>query len=292
VVWLRTVLWLSVIAAFVLAWWPNGMGSNFSRFAWFCVPVAVVALSKFRVWILTLIIVPLLVAGVSGTYQDLRNAREPVSTVGYYAPLAAQLDTIPDLQNYRVEVVNHGAHAAYDALLNHATLARGWETQEDNALNHALNDRNLDAVTYKVWLNDNAVGYVALPMIPDTTRYPEYKLVDGGRLSYLKLIWQTQDWKLYQVQNATQIVAAPATPVTVTQSQLTVDVPCACDAHLRIRFSKFLHVAQDQPAGASATPPSEQPARVSDDGSGWTELSVPRPGRYTLRGSLSGGLLR
>lgn len=289
--WLRTTLWLSVIATFVLAWWPNGMGSNFSRFAWFCLPVAVVALSKFRVWILTLVIVPVLVAGVSGTYEDLRNARKPASTVAYYQPLAAQLDTITDLQNYRVEVVNHGAHAAYDALLNHATLARGWETQEDNALNRALSRKNLDAVTYKVWLNDNAVGYVALPMIPDTKRYPEYQLVGGGRLSYLKLIWQTQDWKLYQVQNPTKIVAAPATPVTVTQSQLTVDVPCACEVHLRIRFSKFLHAGADRPAGSSTPPPSGASARVSDDGSGWTTLTVPRPGRYTLSGSL-GGLLR
>jgi hypothetical protein len=292
VIWLRTTLWLSVIAAFVLAWWPNGMGANFARFAWFCLPVAVVALSRFRVWILTLIIAPLLVTGVSATYQDLRNAREPVSTVAYYQPLAAQLDTITDLQNYRVEVVNHGAHAAYDALLNHATLARGWETQEDNALNQALNDQNLDAVTYKVWLNDNAVGYVALPMIPNTTRYPEYALVDSGRLPYLKLIWQTQDWKLYQVQHASQIVAAPATPVTVTQSQLTVDVPCACDVHLRIRFSKFLHVGEDLPPGSAPPSLPGESARVSDDGSGWTELTVPHPGRYTLRGSLSGGLLR
>ena len=282
VVWLRTTIWLSVITTFVLAWFPNGMGSNFSRYAWFCIPVAVVALSKFRVWILTLIIAPLLVTGVSGTYLDLVNAGEPVSQTNYYAALGAQLDTIHDLQDYRVEVVNHGAHAAYDALLNHATLARGWETQEDNALNAALNDRNLDATTYKVWLDNNAVGYVALPLVGDVSRYPEYVLVDSGKLSYLKLLWQTQDWKLYQVQNATKIVEAPATPVRITQSQLTIDVPCACAVSLRIRFSKFLH-AEEQTSRAAA--------QVADDGSGWTTLTTPEPGTYDLRGSLSGGLL-
>jgi hypothetical protein len=283
VIWLRTTLWASVIATFVLAWLPNGMGSNFSRYAWFCVPVAVVALSRFRVWILMLVIAPLLVTGTSGTYADLRNAGQPVSQTSYYAALAAQLDTITGLQNYRVEVVNHGAHAAYDALLNHATLARGWETQEDNALNAPLYKHGLDAVTYKVWLDNNAVGYIALPTVEDTGRYPEYQLVDSGRLSYLRLIWQTTDWKLYQVQNATQIVGAPATPVQVTQSQLTIDVPCACAVSLRIRFSKFLH-AEAEPDGAQA--------QLADNGAGWTTLTTTQPGRYELRGSLSGGLLR
>ncbi len=277
VVWLRTTIWLSVIAAFVLAWIPNGMGSNFARFAWFCLPVAVVALSKFRVWILTLIIVPLLVTGTSGTLVDLSNAGKAVSTDAYYSALAAQLDTIPGLQKYRVEVVNHGSHAAYDALLNHAILARGWETQQDNALNAALNDPNLDSVTYKVWLDNNAVGYVALPTIPNINRYPEYKLVDTGRLSYLKLIWQTRDWRLYRVQHATAIVSPPATQVSITQSQLTVDVPCTCTVNLRIHFSKYLHAAEALSGDA---------AQVSDDGSGWTRLTVPAPGTYVLQGSL------
>lgn len=282
VIWLRSTLWLSVIATFALAAVPNGMGSNFSRIVWYCLPVAVVALSRFRLWLIWLIIAPLVVAGTNGTVQDLQNAGLPISQVSYYKPLAAQLDTITGLDNYRVEVVNHGAHAAYDALLDHAVLARGWETQEDIALNSSLQQNGLDAVTYKVWLDNNAVGYVALPST-SVAQYPEYTLVQDQSLSYLKLVWHTDDWELFRVENPTPIVPSPAKLVDVNQSQLTVDIPCVCTVNVRVRWSKFLHAAQKS---------ADVGAQVSNDGSGWTAITVPQPGRYVLSGSLSGGLLR
>ena len=281
-IWMRSTIWLSVIATFVIAAIPNGLGSNFSRIVWYCLPAAVVALSKFRVWLLTLIVLPLLVAGANGTVIDLRNAGKPISTVAYYKPLAAQLDTISGLSNYRVEVVNHGAHAAYDALLDHAVLARGWETQEDIALNSSLAQHDLDAVTYKVWLDNNAVGYVALPAIA-VNDYPEYRLVQAATPDYLKLIWQTDDWRLYRVADATPIVPRPATLIDISQSKLTLAVPCVCTVNLRIRASKFLHAEERDTKVA---------ARISDDGSGWTTITTTEPGTYVLRGSLSGGLLR
>ena len=279
-VWVRSTLWLSMIAIFALAAFPNGLGSNFSRMVWFCLPVLVVGLSRFRVRTLLVLIAPLLVAGWHGTVLDLNNAGKPIARVSYYQPLAAQLDTITGLKNYRVEVVNHGGHAAYDALLNHALLARGWETQADNALNGAISQRTLDAVTYKLWLDNNAVGYVALPSA-SVNSYVEYDLVALHAPSYLKLIWHTEDWKLYRVVDPTPIVAAPATIRTVTQSQLTVDVPCRCALNVRVRWSKFLH-ADDPGAKLSA--------RVVDDGAGWTTVTTPAPGVYVLHGSLSGVL--
>ena len=279
-VWVRSTIWLSVIATFVLAAFPNGLGSNFSRLVWFCLPVLVVGLSRLRLWVLMLLVMPLLVAGWHGTVVDLNNAGKPIARVAYYQPLAAQLDTITGLKNYRVEVVNHGGHAAYDALLNHALLARGWETQADNALNKAITQSTLDAITYKVWLDNNAVGYVALPAA-SVNSYSEYDLVALHAPSYLRLVWHTDDWKLYRVVDPTPIVAAPATIRTVSQSQLTVDVPCGCTLNVRVRWSKFLH-ADDQGARLSA--------KVLDDGAGWTTVTTPAPGVYVLHGSLSGVL--
>lgn len=281
-VWLRSTVWLSVIATFVLAAVPNGMGSNFSRLVWYCLPAAAVALSRFRVWLPGLMVLPLLVAGANGTVIDLTNAGSPISQVAYYKPLAAQLDTISGLSNYRVEVVNHGAHAAYDALLNHATLARGWETQEDIALNAALSQRSLDAISYKVWLDNNAVGYVALPALT-VNSYPEYTLVQQHLPDYLKLIWQTDDWRLYRVANATPIVPPPASLLELDQNHLSIAVPCACTVHLRIHWSKFLHAVEQNTTVNAA---------VVNDGTGWTQLTTPHAGTYVLRGSLSGGLLR
>ncbi|MGI8761831.1 MAG: hypothetical protein ACR2LF_11180 [Jatrophihabitantaceae bacterium] len=279
-VWLRTTIWVSLIATLVLATFPNGMGSNVARIVWFCLPVAVVALSAFRTWILVLVAFPLLLTGTSGTIVDLRNAGNPVSSVGYYQPLATELDSISGLQKYRVEVVNHGAHAAYDALLNHAALARGWETQEDNELNGAIQGKHLDATTYKVWLENNAVGYVAMPAL-SVSNDAEYHLVETASLPYLVPIWQTTDWQLFRVVRPTPIVAPPASMVSASQAQVTVAVPCTCAVTVRVRWSKFLHAAERS---------TNLAASVSDDGAGWTSLRTTAPGVYVLGGSL-GGLL-
>ncbi len=136
--YLRVMLWLSMATAVTVAVIPNGMGSNFGRMIWFCLPVLVVATTARRVWVALLLVCPVLLAGASMTVTDLRDASAPVAASAYYRPLGQELDSISGLTNYRLEVVAEGAHAAYDALLNHAMLARGWETQEDNALNPIL----------------------------------------------------------------------------------------------------------------------------------------------------------
>src|SRR3954468_15918643 len=224
---IRPTLGASLLATFVLWAIPNGMGSNFSRFLFFCLPVAVVATSQRR-WRLSLFAVtPVLIMGLVATTQDVLNAAKPVSSVGYYTSLAHRLDKIPDLRNYRVEVVNHGAHAGYDALLDHALLARGWETQEDVALNGSLERDPLDPVTYKVWLDNNAVGYVALPST-SVGGYPEYTLVQKHRAKYLHRIWSNGDWKLFRVTDPTPIVGRPGSVVTHDQKSMTIRVPCAC----------------------------------------------------------------
>jgi hypothetical protein len=287
----RTTAWLSLLATVVLFAVPNGMGANYQRFVWFCLPVLVLALSRWRASLAVLTVLPVLIVGTIPTVKDLRNAEQPVSSVSYYRSLAARLDTIPDLQDYRVEVVNHGAHAGYDALLEHAMLARGWETQEDTALNKSLSSSTLDSVTYKVWLDNNAVGYVALPA-ESVAAYPEYTLVQSGKLPYLHRVWSNADWQLFQVRDATPIVGRPGSVLGHDQKSLTISVPCACTMPVRVRWSKFLTAAL-QVRGPRGTPVDARPAvraQLKDDGTGWTRLTTARAGMYVLRGSLRGGL--
>ncbi len=294
---LRTTIYVTGVAAVVLYAIPNGMGSNFGRFVWYCLPVAVVALSARRTRAAVLLVIPLLLVGASSTVIDLRNATRPVSTVGYYKPLAAELDTIGGLRNYRVEVVDHGAHAGYAELLGHALLARGWETQEDNALNGALDKRPLDPRVYKIWLQNNAVGYVALPST-SVGHYPEYDLVKSGRAAaYLHEIWSNAHWKLFRVADPTPIAGAPARVLGYTQSTMTLRIPCTCTVDIRVRWSKFLGAklqvvrpAVSKSAGASAgrSAPPAVSAKVLDDGSGWTKIITTRPGDYLLSGSIGG----
>jgi hypothetical protein len=270
-----------MFAALVLLIVPNGMGSNFARMAWFCLPVAVVATSSRRLSIALLTTIPIMLIGANGTVRDLRDASQPVSQTAYYKPLAAELDRLPGLANYRVEIVTHGAHAAYDALLDHAMLARGWETQEDNALNKTLANPDLDPTSYKIWLDNNSVGFVAIPSKHDSS--PEYKLVDEGDLPYLTEIWSSTDWILFRVANPTPIVARPQNVLEYSQSHLTIRVPCACTFSVRVRYSKFLR-AQPVPIPNAQARGS---ATVINDGYGYTSVTTTAPGDYIFQGTVT-----
>jgi hypothetical protein len=272
---IRVVLWLSMVTTLVLWLVPNGMGSNFGRMLWFCLPVAVVATAGRRVVVALALAVPVLITGAQQTLVDLAQAGQPVADTSYYQPLAHQLDEISGLDNYRVEVVSQGAHAAYDALLNHAMLARGWETQEDNHLNAVLQSPKLDATSYKVWLDNNSVGYVAFPQ-SKIEQYPEYLLVWSG-LDYLHLVWRSADWTLFQVGNPTPIVAAPQSVTTYQQARLTIRSACACTFTVRIRYSRYLRARPLSGHTGTAT--------VSADPYGFTSMTVSTPGDYSVYGT-------
>lgn len=285
---IRTTLYVTALATIVLFLIPNGMGSNISRLVFFCLPVAVVALSPYRSRVLVLAAVPLAVAGGAGTVLDLVNAGRPVSSASYYDSLIDQLDQLPGLTNCRVEVVDHGAHGGDFALLEHAQLARGWETQENTELNKTLNKESLDETTYKIWLDNNAVCYVALPA-DSVVSNPEYDLVAKGGIGYLTEIWKDEHWQLLQVLTPTHIVAAPASVLAYNQAAMTIHIPCTCTVNVRVRFSQYLDAVLKQPASAEAP---KVTAKVVDDGSGWTTVITDRPGDYVLSGSLTGGFLR
>jgi hypothetical protein len=277
---LRVVLWCTVVASPLLSIVPNGLGSNFVRLPWICLPAAVVATASSRRLVAVLAAVPAVAFCINATVVDLRVSRQPAAALAYYDPLIRQLDSAPGLLNYRLEVVQDSRiHTAAYALISHAALAGGYETQQSNQLNGVLSsDRGLDAVSYKVWLDNNAVGYVAFAK-SSVGKSAEYRLVAAGGLPYLTRVSDGHDWTLYRVKYPTPIVPAPERLLSATQSELRIAVPCACAFHLRVRYSKFL--------GASTARPGARPAVVSDDGTGWTVMSTPAPGTYVLKGKLS-----
>ena len=275
----RTNLWLSILVVIPLYLIPNGMGSNIMRLVWFYLPVAVVATSARKLWVTILLILPIGVAGIESTAAELYVASGASSFTSYYQPLATKLDQLA-VNSCRVEVVWTGAHTGYATLLGHAMLARGWETQEDQALNGVLsNTPVLSPIAYKAWLDNNAVCYVALPS--DRSKgSPEWKLVNGNTPNYLSPVWQTSGWTLYQVSDSTPIIAPPATMVAATQARLTITVPCACKIPLRVRYSKFLEAAN----AAKGAPDGV----VASDSDGWAYITTTTAGTYHLDGRISG----
>ena len=267
--YIRTVLIITIVVFPFVVLIPNGMGTNFERFVWICLPTAIIATSEVRRSVALFATGVAAVSGLVGSIRDLTVATQPMSNLAYYDSLITELDHIQGLQNYRVEVVPDGTHVAAYALLDHATLARGYETQSDNELNPVLHSPTLDATTFKLWLDNNAVGYVLIDQ-HTLKSGPEDRLVRSGSLPYLQLIWTDPHWQLYSVDAATPIVSLPAHVVDAEQAKLTIQTPRAGTLPLRVRWSRFLTVQ-----GATG-------AQLQSDGHGWTTLIAPRPGRYVI----------
>jgi hypothetical protein len=271
--YVRTVLIISTVASPLLAVIPNGLGSNFERFVWVWLPVATAATARARPSLTAVTAAAAVGLGIIGSTKDLFVAAQPLSRPSYFTNLNAQLDQMPGLAGFRLEVVPDGAHVAAYELLDHALLARGFETQSDNLLNAVLQSSSLDAARYRGWLDENAVGYV---LIDRTTLAagPEDRLVRSGALPYLHEIWSDAHWRLFQVRQPTPIVAAPVRMLDADQARLTVAAPRAGHFALRVRWSRFLH------ARSSAS----SAARLEPDHHGWTTFIVHRPGTYTISG--------
>ncbi len=288
--YLRATVWLMLIAGPLLFVVPNGMGDNLLRLSWYCLPAVVVATSRRR--LRTALLAVALAIGFAGRQSagDVFTSTQETASVAYYQSLIDRLAPLREqFRSYRLEIVEDGTHTAAFALLGHAMLARGWETQDDRALNPAMNTAHLDATTYKIWLQDNAVGYVAIARTPRKAT-PEYALVAHHRPGYLSEVWRDQRWTLYEVQNPNPLVNRPVTVRSFTQSDLVLRVPCACSFTVRVHYSKYLDAVTGKRKGAP--PGSRIRAKLTDDGFGWTTMTTRSAGTYTLSGSLTGGLLR
>jgi hypothetical protein len=165
-------------------------------------------------------------------------------------------------------------------------LARGWETQEDRELNPVLYDSDLDAVSYKIWLQDNAVGYVAISHRKHAPSN-EYALVANRTPDYLREMWHDASWTLYRVEGSDHIVNPPVRVARFSQAHLVLQVPCACRFTVRVHWSRYLAASTKGHGSTDSTS-----ATLTDDGLGWTMMRTLEPGRYTLSGSLTGGLFR
>lgn len=271
--YLQSILVISAVACPLLMVIPNGMGSNFERFTWLCLPVAIAATARARWPIMVVATGFALGCSIGQSVKDLTVAANSISDASYYTSLTTELDHTAGLADYRVEVIPDGTHAAAFALLDHAQLARGYETQSDNSLNAVLNSPDLDAVTFKVWLDNNAVGYVVINR--ETLKSgPEDRLVRSRTPRYLRLVWSDARWKLYRVSDPSPIAAPPARVVDAGQASLVVETPRPATIAVRIRWSRFLHV----------TGPGGHRGTLRSDGQGWTTLIAPVAGRYVVKG--------
>ncbi|BBH66777.1 hypothetical protein ACTI_34620 [Actinoplanes sp. OR16] len=202
--------------------------------------------------------------------DDVRDIGNPTADPAYFAPLRARL--AEEELTGRVEIPPTRAYWEA-ASMGDVPLARGWLRQADIDRNPlffttvpgaAGTGVPLTADSYRRWLEELAVQYVAVP--DAELAWPgraEAELVTNG-LPGLSLIWSDAHWRLYEVAGARPIV-----PGLVAQdaASVTFDAASAGDVDVRIRYHRWLTVS----GGAS----------IAADGV-WTRVTVPAAGRYTI----------
>ena len=204
---------------------------------------------------------------------DLRDIGNPTADPGYFAPLSARLRQESLTGRVEIPPTRDYWEAAY---LGDVPLARGWLRQADI-------DRNplffttvpgargtgvpLTPDTYRAWLADQAVQFVAVP--DAELSWPgrdEAALVTAGQ-PYLTPIWSDAHWRLYAVADPQPIVTPPAAMVSQSASAITFDAPEAGTVTIRVRTYPWLRATNGATVGANGV---------------WTLVRVPAPGRYTL----------
>ncbi|MER5889327.1 MFS transporter [Streptomyces sp. NPDC001941] len=286
------------------------IGSNISRLPMLFAGVALLAVLPYTVprsrkWYAVLLAFAGLNAwiGFKGVDDVIRTAPD-ASWAREAAPLINQLQQL-GAEKARVEVVPARSHREASALTPYINLARGWNRQADLQRNPIFYDDTLNPVNYQDWLDRWAVHYVVLPKgEPDPGGKQEAELVDEG-LPYLRQVWSDANWRLFAVEDPMPLADPPAVVDKAGANEVTIRVSTAGRVLIRIPYSPWLSLLDDQGKKVEAPYETEESKRLREDdeerrktfvnpygcllktevdseGDEWTELIAPHPGTYRL----------
>jgi hypothetical protein len=256
-----------VAAAYVL---PTPVGANATRLPeLFAAPIIVAVATVPLVAVIAATAgAVLLLPPVSIT--EVRERGDPALSAEFYAPLLDQLaargadgpiEVVPSLRR---------GEAAFVAPV--VATARGWSRQVDIRRNPIFYDGTLSADTYRAWLDDNAISYVAISNGPyEWAATDEATLVRRG-LPYLQAVWSDRAWILYAVPNPRPVISFPGRVIARDPVSLTVSLPEPGEYVVRVHWSRYLSA-------------SDGCMRPTEDG--WSVLRVEHPGTVTIEGSLA-----
>ncbi len=193
---------------------------------------------------------------------------DPSVNASYYAPLVGELQERSGGAPLRVEVPMMGTHWESVHLPEHGSilLARGWERQLDTRYAALFYEgggagQALTPVTYRAWLYENAVSYVALPDVRlDFAGVAEGRLIARGQ-PYLREVWRSAHWRLYAVRGAPPLATRPAVLSGVGADSFTLAVPRAGGYTVRVRFTPYWALVRGRGCVRSAP-------------GGWTEVDA------------------
>ncbi len=249
---------------------PSSMGGNISRLGE-CIgaPLAACLLWPHRRLLLPAAVLPLALLQWGPSTTSFTGRSDPSTQTGYFQPLLAYLGQ-HDQPAGRVEIVPTGRHWEAADVAPYLPLARGWERQLDTANNALFYVRGeLDATSYRAWLLDNGVRYVALPDVRlDYAAVQEGRLVEAG-VPGLVPVWHDRHWRVFEVTGSTGIVDGPAQLVHMDGGNITLDTSGPGVVLVRVRYNSRWTVAEGN--GCIYGTPS-----------GWTTLVANQAGPFHL----------
>jgi hypothetical protein len=256
-----------VAAAYLL---PTPVGTTAARLPeLFAAPIIVaVAAIPLAALIAATVSVVLLLPPVSIT--EVRERGDPALSPQFYTPLLNQLTARRAAGPIEVVPTQRRGEAAFVAPV--VAIAKGWSRQADTGRNAIFYDGTLNPDTYRKWLDDNAISYVAISQGPyDWSAPDEVSLVRHG-LPYLQPVWWNQRWTLYAVANPRPVISSPGKVVARDAASLTVSLPEPGAYAVRVRWSRYLTTSN------GCMQPTED---------GWSMIVVEHPGTAEIEGSLA-----
>lgn len=221
--------------------------------------------------------VVVLIAGAVACWQLLGPLREtvkgavdPSTAAVYHQPVIDYFEAHGN-EPFRVEVPFTRAHWEAAYLARHVTLARGWSTQLDTKYGALFyrNEKPFSAAEYHRWLDRNAVRYVAVPdAAPDPSSRRELAVI-ASQPSWLKPLWSSTHWKVYEVTDHKPLLTGPGELVGLGRDNFTIQAHRAAPMIVRVRWTSFFTVTEGSACLARAK-------------GGWTEVTPVRPGPISI----------
>ncbi len=266
------------VAAFVL---PTALGGNATRLgALVAGPALAGALlaAPGRRAILAALILPLGYWQLYPAARDVvRASGDPSTSAAYHAPLVRFLERRPG--SFRVEIPFTENHWESAHVAPHIPLARGWERQLDRRYGALFYDGTLTAATYRAWLDEHAVAYVAVPDVAlDYSAREEARLVARG-LPFLRPVWRDAHWRVYAVRSAAPLVTGAAGAITLEHDGFELQDARRGAALVRVRHTRWWAVTRGR-------------ACVEVGPDGMTRVKVLRPGAVRVQARLGGPTCR
>jgi hypothetical protein len=273
--WLRhgAVAYGVMCTAFWLVQTP--VGANAARLgSMFGGPLLALVLVRRRPVALALVAVPLVYWQWVAPVRDyVDQAGDPAVERSYFEPLLAELGRVVH-GPVRIEIPPTHDRWEADYVAPAYPLARGWLRQIEAPDIDLFTGGNLTAASYRRWLDQRAVSYVAVADAKlDYIGADEAELVNRG-LPYLRRVWRNPNWSLYRVRRPTPLLAparARLTHVGPADFSLTAGRPGSY--RLRIHYTPYWQVTAGD-------------ACVSRAGGDWTRVVAKRSGPISVAARL------